>query len=116
MYKLNNFCVLTSQLFLLASIFNYYNNYFYSSYSIFSLYCTSVLYHTTNNILFRKIDVFITKLTIFLCIIISINDKNIYPSLFTSFIIISYNRNKSHLYHSLLVHIPGFLGFISLCL
>jgi hypothetical protein len=114
MCKINNICVLSSQLFLLSSIFNYYNNYFYSSYSIFILYCSSVLYHSTNNILVKKIDMFITKIAICLCIIISINEKNIYPSLCTSIVIMCYNPKKSHLYHSLLVHIPGFIGFMSL--
>jgi hypothetical protein len=64
----------------------------------------------------RKIDMFITKFVILLCIMFSIFYNNIYPSIFTGFIMIEYNPNKSNMYHAIFVHIPGFCGFIALCI
>lgn len=114
MFKLNNPCVLSSQLFLFAALFNYNNNYVYPPYIIFSLYLSSILYHSTGNLVLRTIDILITRLTIIFCIIISINERNIYPSIFTGLVIMFYRPNKSNLYHAIFVHIPGFFGFISL--
>ena len=64
----------------------------------------------------RKIDMFITKFVILLCIMFSIFYNNIYTSIFTGFIMIAYNPNKSNMYHAIFVHIPGFCGFIALCI
>ena len=80
------------------------------------MYISSTIYHSTGNMVIRKIDMFITKLAILLCIMISICNKNIYPSLFTGFIMTAYNPNKSNMYHVIFVHIPGFCGFIALCI
>ena len=116
MIKINNVCCLTSQLFLFASLFNYYNNNLYYSYYVFSLYCSSIIFHSTGNLLIRKIDIFISQIAIITGIIISIYNNNIYPSLFAGIIIISYNPTKTNIYHAIFVHIPAFLGIMSLCI
>ena len=116
MIKIRNICCVSSQLFLIASIINYNYENFWCSYYIFSMYITSIIYHSTGNMVIRNIDMFITKLSILLCVIICIYNKNIYPSIFTGFIMIAYNPNKSNMYHAIFVHIPGFCGFIALCI
>ncbi len=116
MIKIRNICCVSSQLFLIASIINYnYENY-WCSYYIFLMYMSSILYHSTGNIVIRKIDIFVTKFVILLCIMFSICYNNIYPSLFTGFIMIAYNPKKSNMYHAIFVHIPGFCGFVALCI
>ena len=114
MIKIHNMCCLTSQLFLFASIFNFYNNNLYYAYYVFSLYCSSIIYHSTGNILIRKIDIFISQIAIITGIIISIYNNNIYPSIFAGIIIIAYNPTKTNIYHAIFVHIPAFLGIMSL--
>ena len=44
-YNGSNICILSSQLFLLASLFNYYHNNIIESTSIFILYIPSIIYH-----------------------------------------------------------------------
>jgi len=116
MMKIRNICCVSSQLFLIASIINYnYENY-WCSYYISLMYVSSTIYHSTGNMTIRKIDIFITKFVILLCIMFSIKYNNIYPSFCTGFIMIVYNLKKSNMYHAIFVHIPAFCGFISLCI
>jgi hypothetical protein len=116
MINIHNICCVSSQLFLFASIYNYYYNNIFYSYYIFSLYCSSILYHTTGNLLIRQIDMLISQIAIIIGIIISIYSKNIYPTIFAGIIIISYNPTKTYTYHAIFVHIPAFLGIMTLCI
>lgn len=116
MIKIHNICCVTSHLFLFASIFNFYNNNLYYAYYVFSLYCSSIIYHSTGNLLIRQIDMLISQIAIIIGIIISIYSKNIYPTIFAGIIIISYNPTKTYTYHAIFVHIPAFLGIMTLCI
>jgi hypothetical protein len=116
-YAGSTICIISSQLFLLASLYNlFYCKKFIESLIILTLYYTSILYHYDGNKYMRYIDILVTRITIIICIIISILKKNILPIIFTLFVAIFYYiKLSSHpLYHSLTVHLPGFIGFITL--
>lgn len=121
-YKGSTICILSSQLFLIASLFNYmWGNYIESS-LIFLLFITSVSYHKKPIPLYKTMDNFMVKFSIFVSVVISLYNYNILPTIST--IIISYNYynrpdckipcSTCNLYHALYVHYIGFLGFISI--
>ena len=125
-YNGSNICLLSSHLFLLSSLFNYYHNNIIESFSIFSLYITSIFYHYYGektaclfnmfNIDYKLLDVYCCHIVIFICSILSLMKYNMYPTLATIFIIIMYNNKISYTntLHAILVHLPGALGFISI--
>ena len=128
-YNGSNICVLSSHLFLLASLFNYYQNNIIESISIFILYITSIIYHyngektvninaINNNIKvnYRIIDVYCCRIVIVICILLSLINYNIYPTLATLFISIMYFYEIAYtnILHSMLIHLPGALGFFSI--
>jgi hypothetical protein len=114
--------VLSSHLFLLASLFNYYYNNIIECISIFILYITSIFYHYNGennnslNINYKIIDEYCCRIVILICIILSLPKYNIYPTLATLFIsIMYYNKiNYTNILHSILIHLPGTLGFFSI--
>lgn len=125
-YNGSNICIISSHLFLLASIFNYYHNNIIECFSIFSLYITSIIYHyngekymnIVNNFTldYKQIDVYCCRIVISICIILSLMKYNIYPALATLFISIMYYYKISYTntLHSILIHLPGALGFFAL--
>ena len=131
-YNGSNICILSSQLFLLASLFNYYHNNIIESTSIFILYITSIIYHyngektiyinlINNNIIklnykTKTIDVYCCRFVIFICMILSLINYNIYPTLATLFISIIYFYELAYtdILHSILIHIPATLGLFSI--
>ena len=143
-YKGSNICILSSHLFLLASIFNYYHNNIIESISIFILYITSIIYHyngdktvtinininvnVINNYTYnhnhnhniklncKKIDVYCCRIVISICILLSLINYNIYPTLATLFISIMYFYEIAHtnILHAILIHLPGALGFFAI--
>ena len=132
-YKGSNICFLSSHLFLLASLFNYYHNNIIESISIFILYITSIIYHYNgektvdinlinnyNNINiklnYKTIDVYCCRIVISICILLSLTKYNIYPTLATLFISIMYfyEISNTNTLHSILIHLPGTLGFLAI--
>jgi hypothetical protein len=121
-YKGSYICVLSAQLFLVAAICNYnWCNYFESS-IIFLVYITSIYYHKNPTILNKIIDEYMARITVIVSISSSLYYYNIFPSIFTSIMAYMYfnapkfqmNSHISNLYHALCVHIPCFLGLMSL--
>ena len=116
-YKGSLISFLSSQLFLIASLFNYYrwNNYI-EGITILLLYFTSILYHSSGNIYLRNVDMAITKLTVLVCGIMSLLKKNILPIIFVILVTFFYYANTSAtpFYHSMFIHFPGFVGFMML--
>ena len=141
-YKGSNICILSSHLFLLASLFNYYHNNIIESISIFMLYITSIIYHyngekTVNinllnnynyndnhnhnhiiklNLNYKTLDVYCCRIVISICILLSLINYNIYPTLATLFISIMYFYEIAHtnILHAILIHLPGALGFFAI--
>jgi hypothetical protein len=110
-------CLLSAQLFLIASLFNlFYCKNYIDAIVIFLLYITSILYHYNGDKFFRKIDIMVTRFAILTCIITSLFYKNILPSIFTLFVIFFYymNFSSSPTYHALSIHLIGFFGFLAL--
>ena len=121
-YNGSKICVLSSNLFLIASLFNFiWSNYIECS-LIFLLFMTSVSYHKNPSPLYKIIDEFMVKFTIFICVVLSLYNCNILPTISTILIFYTYyNRPNCHmsctscnLYHAIFVHFIGFLGFMSI--
>ena len=121
-YEGSYICVLSAQLFLVAAICNYnWCNYFESS-IIFLVYITSIYYHKNPTILNKVIDEYMARITVLVSISSSLYYYNIFPSIFTSTMAYMYfnapkfqmNSHISNLYHAICVHIPCFLGLMSL--
>lgn len=132
----SNICILSSHLFLLASLFNYYHNNIIESISIFILYITSIIYHyngektITINLInnhnyniniklklnYKTIDVYCCRIVISICILLSLINYNIYPTLATLFISIMYFYEVAYtnILHAILIHLPGSLGFFAI--
>jgi len=121
-YKGSKICLLSSQLFLIASLFNCIWENYVESFSIFAMYMTSINYHKKPTPINKFVDECMVKFAIFVCIVISLYNYNICPTIST--LLISYyyyNRPECkiacsicNIYHSLFVHYIGFLGFISI--
>ena len=114
-------CLLSSQLFLLASLFNYYHNNIIECISIFTLYITSIFYHNNgennqNMINYKTIDIYCCRIVVFICGILSLYKYNIYPAFATLFIAIIYYYEIAYtnILHSILIHVPGSLGFFAI--
>ncbi len=121
-YKGSKICVLSSQLFLIASLFNYFWGNYIESSLIFLLFMTSVSYHKKPIPLYKIIDEFMVKFSIFISIVISLYNYNILPTISTIIITYAYYNSPDckkpctlcNLYHAVFVHFIGFLGFISI--
>ena len=117
-YNGSNIGILSSHLFLLASLFNYYHNNIIECISIFILYITSIFYHNNgeSNINYKIVDEYCCRIVIIICILLSLPKYNIYPTIATLFISIMYynNLNYTNILHSILIHLPGSLGFFSI--
>lgn len=114
-------CLVSSHLFLLASLFNYYHNNIIECISIFILYITSIFYHNNgennlNMINYKIIDIYCCRIVILICGILSLINYNIYPTLATLFISIMYYYEIAYtnILHSILIHLPGALGFFAI--
>lgn len=121
-YNGSKICVLSSQLFLIASLFNYmWGNYIESS-LIFLLFMTSVSYHKKPIPLYKNMDDFMVKFSIFISIVISLYNYNIFPTISTVIITYAYYNRPDckipcsicNIYHAIFVHFIGFLGFMSI--
>jgi hypothetical protein len=120
MYRGSKICLLSSQFFLIASLYNYAWSNYIESFSIFAMYMTSINYHKTPTPINKVIDECMVKIAIFISVVISLYNYNILPSIST--LIISYNYYNRpdcnipcsicNMYHALFVHYIGFLGFI----
>lgn len=131
-YNGSNICILSSHLFLLASLFNYYHNNTIESISIFILYITSFIYHyngektiniiNNNNIKLnykpKIIDLYCCCSISLICILLSLKNYNttlnynLYPTFFILFISIMYYYGIAHtnILHAILIHLPGSLA------
>jgi hypothetical protein len=114
-------CLVSSHLFLLASLFNYYHNNIIECISIFILYITSIFYHNNgehnlNRIDYKTIDIYCCRIVIFICGILSLINYNIYPTLATLFISIMYYYDIAYtnILHAILIHLPGAVGFFTI--
>ena len=87
-YSGSRLCILSSHLFLLASLFNYYHNNIIECISIFILYITSIFYHNNgeSNINYKIVDEYCCRIVIIICILLSLPKYNIYPTIATLFI------------------------------
>jgi len=121
-YKGSYICVLSAQLFLVAAICNYtWGNYIESS-IILLVYITSIYYHKHPTIINKFLDEYMARITVFTTITSSLYNYNILPTVFTSIMSYMYfnapkfqmNSHISNLYHAICVHIPCFLGLMSL--
>ncbi len=120
-YKGSYICVFSSQLFLIASLFNFILGNYIESIAIFAMYMSSVSYHKNPNDENKIIDEYIVRIAIFICMALSLYNYNIFPTLATIIISVAYytktyceNCSYCNLYHALFVHFIGFLGFISI--
>jgi hypothetical protein len=121
-YTGSKICVLSSQLFLIASLLNYIWGNYIESITIFFLYISSFYYHKNPTPINKAIDKFMVKNAILVTVIISLYNYNIFP--FISTVTLSYmyyirsNCKKScticNLYHAIFIHFIAFLGFISI--
>ncbi len=114
-------CLVSSHLFLLASLFNYYHNNIIECISIFLLYITSIFYHNNgesnlNMINYKTIDIYCCRIVVVVCGILSLMNYNIYPTLATLFISIMYYYEIAYtnILHAILIHLPGAVGFFSI--
>ena len=124
-YNGSTICFISSHLFLLASLFNYYHNNIIECTSIFILYITSILYHTNghtnetniNIFNYKLIDEYSCRIVISICIILSLSKYNFYPTVATLFIAIMYYYKIAYTntLHAILIHLPGSFGFFALC-
>jgi len=121
-YKGSYICVFSAQLFLIAAICNFtWCNYLESS-IIFLVYITSIYYHKNPTYINKVIDEYMARITVVVSISSSLYYYNILPSIFTSIMAYMYfnapkfkiNSYISNLYHAICVHIPCFLGLMSL--
>ena len=117
-YHGSNICIVSSHLFLLASLFNFYNNNIIECICIFLLYITSIFYHNNgesnlNTLNYKMIDIYCCRIVVFVCGILSLSKYNIYPTLATLFIAIIYYYEIAYtnILHSILIHLPGSFGF-----
>lgn len=114
-------CLVSSHLFLLASLFNYYHNNIIECISIFLLYITSIFYHNNgesnlNMINYKTIDIYCCRIVVVVCGILSLSKYNIYPAFATLFIAIIYYYQIAYtnILHAILIHLPGAVGFFSI--
>jgi len=121
-YKGSYICVFSAQLFLIAAICNFtWCNYLESS-IIFLVYIISIYYHNKPTCINKIIDEYMARITVVVSILSSLYYYNILPSIFTSIMAYMYfnspkfqiNSYISNIYHAICVHIPCFLGLISL--
>lgn len=123
-YSGSRICILSSHLFLVASLFNYYHNNSIEAISIFILYITSFVYHYNgeneeNNIHrfnYKRIDEYSCRIVISICMLLSLVNYNIYPTLATLFISIMYYYKIAYTntLHAMLIHLPGAIGFFAI--
>jgi len=117
-------CILSAQLFLLASICNFYWKNYIECIIIFIMYISSVNYHIIPTLQNKAIDEFLVKINMSIGIIISLYYYNVLPTLCAMLIIYMYyleirkfrfvmNSIKSNIYHSIFIHFIAFLGFMS---
>jgi hypothetical protein len=117
LYEGSTICLLSSQLFLLASLFHYFHcDNILETILIFSGYLTSICYHYNGNATMRLIDIWIIRIGASVCNTNSIMYNNYLPGLFTSICAFFYymRYSSSNLYHALCVHVPAFLSFITM--
>ena len=123
-YVGSRICVLSSQLFLVASIYKFKWGNYIECISIFLLYLSSIMYHKKPTHKNKKLDEFFVKINICTSIIISLFQYNIIPPI--CIIILSYmyylnekriklkiNSILSNLYHAIFIHFVAFIGFMS---
>ena len=121
-YTGSKICMLSTQLFLIASLHNFNWGNYIESVTIYFLYITSWYYHSNPTPINKAIDEFMVKTTIIVTVVISLYNYNILP--FVCTIILSYMYYKRpdykipcticNLYHASCVHFIAFLGFISI--
>jgi hypothetical protein len=114
-------CLISSHLFLLASLFNYYHNNIIECISIFILYITSIFYHNNgehnlNMINYKTIDIYCCRIVVVICGVLSLYKYNIYPAFATLFISIMYYYEIAYtnILHSILIHLPGAVGLFAI--
>jgi hypothetical protein len=119
-YKGSKICVLSSQLFFIAALFNYTWENYIESFSIFALYMTSINFHKKPTTINKFVDECMVKFSISISIVISLYHYNILPTISTIIITyMYYNRPDCkvpciicNLYHAIFVHFIGFVGFM----
>ena len=104
-YEGSYICVLSGQLFLVAAICNYnWGNYIESS-IIFLVYIKSIYYHKHPTIINKFLDEYMARITVF---------TSIMSYMYFNAPKFQLNSHISNLYHAICVHIPCFLGLMSL--
>jgi hypothetical protein len=135
-YNGSKICFVTSQLFLIAGLYNIYHKNIFIGVLILMLYISSSIYHYNGDKNAQKMDIFLIYFTGSLCILISLYNKNIIPLLIliVTGLLYKHNNNsilqkikkeykyKTHdneyhifdnLYHTL-VHLTAFIGTLTL--
>lgn len=135
-YNGSKICVLSSQLFLIAGIYNIYYKNINLGILILLLYFSSTIYHSDGNELARNIDLFVVFIIIFVAIYWSYKYKNKFPVIMLLIVGIIYVNNNNHIlqllknkskhnlrddeyhiydyiYHSI-IHIIAFISFLVL--
>ena len=77
---------------------------------------SSIIYHSTGNLIALKIDYFIRNIFGAIFSIYSISIGNVWPIIYGAIAILGYQNNQinqinKNINHALFVHIPVFLGF-----
>ena len=93
-------------------------------FNTFILYITSFFYHYNgeneeNNIHrfnYKRIDEYSCRIVISICMLLSLVNYNIYPTIATLFISIMYYYKIAYTntLHAMLIHFPGALGFFAI--
>ena len=135
-YNGSKICLITSQLFLIAGIYNIYHKNFLLGILIILLSIASSLYHYDGNKKAKQFDIFMIYFTGSVCILISLYNKNIIPLLIliiAGFLYKNNNNiflqklkdkskiktpnNETHLYdniYHIFVHLTAFIGTLTL--
>ena len=121
-YEGSKICIVSSQLFLIASLFNCTLGNYIESFAIFALYMTSASYHKKPTYANKIMDGYMVNFSIFISIVISLYHYNVFPTLATIILATAYynkpdckdNCSHCNLYHAVCVHFIGFLGFIAI--
>lgn len=93
------------------------NNYLkFAGFSMIFVSLSSIVYHSTGNLIALKIDYFIRNIFGAIFSIYSISIGNVWPIIYGAIAILGYQENQINRHfdnknHALFVHMPVFLGF-----
>lgn len=119
--------ILSSHLFLFASLCYYYWGKKIESIVLFIIYLFSINYHMIPTQSNKAMDELLVKITMCISIIISLFYYNILPTIFSialccmyyleaKYLKLTYNTNLSNAYHAIFIHFIGFLAIMSFSL